>query len=101
MNISSILKEAPADLGDLKQSARRRLNPRLPHYPSLDYLCLYETLDSLIEIVPSVQYGQSGKQDFLYFPHILQTSKQQELPNCVLCCFSKAVFPSRFGSPDF
>ncbi|XP_022099411.1 protein unc-79 homolog isoform X2 [Acanthaster planci] len=57
--LRSILKEAPADLGDVKHSARRRLNPRLPHYPSLDYLCLYETLDSLIEIVPSVQYGQS------------------------------------------
>ncbi|XP_033647940.1 protein unc-79 homolog [Asterias rubens] len=57
--LRSILKEAPADLTDCKQSARRRLNPRLPHYPSLDYLCLYETLDSLIEIVPNVQYGQS------------------------------------------
>ena len=83
LDFCSILKEAPADLGDVKHSARRRLNPRLPHYPSLDYLCLYETLDSLIEIVPSVQYGQSGREFFCVSTYCLVFEKHIALHACL------------------
>lgn len=63
----SILKEGPGDVDILLVdepkfgTARKRVNLRIPHYPSLDYLGLYDTLVGLVDIVPLVQYGQFGK----------------------------------------
>ncbi|KAJ8039382.1 Protein unc-79-like [Holothuria leucospilota] len=56
--LRSILKGAPADLPGGKHPSRKRVNFRLQHFPSLDYLGLFETLVSLIDIVPNIQYGQ-------------------------------------------
>ncbi|XP_041469783.1 protein unc-79 homolog [Lytechinus variegatus] len=61
--LRNILKEGPGDVDILVDepkfgTARKRVNLRIPHYPSLDYLGLYETLVGLVDIVPLVQYGQ-------------------------------------------
>ncbi|XP_072170179.1 protein unc-79 homolog [Diadema setosum] len=56
--LRSILKGAPGDVDEKLSSTRKRVNHRLPHLPSLDYLSLYETLVGLIDVVPLVQYGQ-------------------------------------------
>ena len=55
----SILKDAPEPTEP--KTVRRRINDRLTMFPTLDYNVLYETLVSLVDIVPLVQYGQFRK----------------------------------------
>ncbi|XP_077992141.1 protein unc-79 homolog [Glandiceps talaboti] len=54
-----ILKDAPEPTEEQKISKRRnRINIRLENFPNLDYPGLYGALVNLVDIVPSVQYGQ-------------------------------------------
>ncbi|XP_006811597.2 LOW QUALITY PROTEIN: protein unc-79 homolog [Saccoglossus kowalevskii] len=94
--LRGILKGAPEPT-EAEINSKRRINVRLSHFPNLDYFGLYGALVNLIDIMPSVQYGQSALgeailQTFACIIAFLEPDILETLPYTVATTL--AIFPA-------